>query len=84
MATYMTISMDCKGKTHYFHAEQNQHNHTKSNEFGKAARALTAQNYDVAPTQVREGHYASNQAKSAIKSNSNELVYKGGKWVQKG
>lgn len=78
---YMTVNFKCGTKTHNFHAKQDEHNHTKSNEFSKAAKALMKKMYpQAADGDIEQGSYKSNQ--SSFSSPSNELVWRGSSWVQ--
>jgi hypothetical protein len=81
MAKFMRVSMTYRANTHNFHARQDEHNHTKSNEFSKAAKDLMVTMYPGSTAgDIRQGPYESNQ--NNAKSPSNELVWRSNKWVQ--
>lgn len=63
----------------FFWAQQDEHNHTKSNEFSKAALDWLASNAGWPRGKIRAGKYKSNQSSHDA---GKELRWDGKKWVK--
>ncbi len=63
----------------YFWATQNEHNHTKSNEFSKAALDWLVSNAKWPRAKIRAGKYKSSQSSHDV---GKELSWNGKKWVK--
>lgn len=82
MAKYLVQKFECGQGNTIFYAQQDEHNHKKSNEFSKAAIDWLVKNAKWPKAEISAGKFMSNQNKPT--TGGKELTWddKGKKWVK--
>lgn len=80
MAKYLVQKFECGTGNTVFFAQQDEHNHDKSNEFSKAAIDWLVKNAQWPKSDIELGKFMSNQSSHPA---GKELKWDGKKWKKK-